>query len=813
MDIAIIAPSPVPFVFGGAENLYTALYDYINVETHHNCELIKVPTKENNFFELIASYEKFTKLDLKHFDMVVSTKYPSWMVSHDNHVCYMLHKLRGLYDTYHLTHEPLAFDWVKHGLVDLNKWMLSALNNPEKNSTQMADFFAQVSNLPSLGLEPEVFRFPGPLIRNLIHFLDAYALTSEKIKRYAAISKNVKDRESYFPVDTAVSVLYPPPRLRDFACGADEFFFTVSRLDKPKRIDLLVKAMREARTDIPFIIGGAGPELDYLKALAEGDERIVFVGNLTDVEIKHYYKNSLAVLFVPYDEDYGYITIEAMKSGKPVLTTTDSGGPNEFVVSGETGFSVAPDVSALAQKLEYMSEHRQEMRAMGNRAREKVASIQWSTVVDGLIGKSGGKAESNQLCGNDPVGQGHSIKKEKKKIVVAVTFPIYPPRGGGQSRVYHLYRKLAEYFDVHIVSLCNSSTAHSETEIAPGVIETKVPQTDAHTKEERSLSEGVDWIPVTDIAASLLIGLTPNYGLALARAASGAEAVVACHPYLIDVIRASAPGISLWFEAQDFEYELKGNMLPTSKKATVLLDKVKEVESRCWREADLVYTCSDQDLHDLTEQYGVTSAVKLTVPNGVSLEDVPFSCVQSRDALKSRLGCPNAKIALFMGSWHEPNIEAARYIFDLARSFDDVKFIIIGSVCQSFDKKEFPSNVIAVGTVDDEEKSLLLSAADVALNPMTSGSGSNLKMFDYFAAGLPVISTRFGARGITAVAGMHYIEAEIPSFTLELANMLASPNAYSSIPGAARALVEADYSWDVIADGLYSNVAGSFTIG
>ena len=106
MKIAIVSPSPVPFTIGGAENLMWGLCENINKYTKHQAELIKLPTKEHSFWELIESYYTFYKLDLSHFDLVISSKYPSWMVQHNNCVCYMMHTLRGLYDTYHLMNMP-----------------------------------------------------------------------------------------------------------------------------------------------------------------------------------------------------------------------------------------------------------------------------------------------------------------------------------------------------------------------------------------------------------------------------------------------------------------------------------------------------------------------------------------------------------------------------------------------------------------------------------------------------------------------------------------------------------------------------------
>ena len=139
---------------------------------------------------------------------------------------------------------------------------------------------------------------------------------------------------------------------RGLCCEGDRFLFTASRLEHPKRIDMIIAAMQEVSSDIPLYIAGEGDDLARLKALAEPDPRIVFLGQVSEDALKQHYANALAVPFVPYDEDYGYITIEAMLSGKPVVTTLDAGGPTEFVVDGETGRVVAPEAKALGQALD-----------------------------------------------------------------------------------------------------------------------------------------------------------------------------------------------------------------------------------------------------------------------------------------------------------------------------------------------------------------------------------------------------------------------------------------------------------------------------
>jgi glycosyltransferase involved in cell wall biosynthesis len=105
-----------------------------------------------------------------------------------------------------------------------------------------------------------------------------------------------------------------------------------------------------------------------------------------------------------------------------------------------------------------------------------------------------------------------------------------------------------------------------------------------------------------------------------------------------------------------------------------------------------------------------------------------------------------------------------------------------------------------VGTVDDATRNVLLSVADVALNPMETGSGSNLKMLDYFASGVPVVSTAFGARGIDCRANSHLTISEIDRFDDAVGEVVRSDAVQiETMVRQARALVESQYDWASIA--------------
>jgi glycosyltransferase involved in cell wall biosynthesis len=262
----------------------------------------------------------------------------------------------------------------------------------------------------------------------------------------------------------------------------------------------------------------------------------------------------------------------------------------------------------------------------------------------------------------------------------------------------------------------------------------------------------------------------------------------------------------VWFEAQDVEYDLKRQILSEQNRARELLERVKATESKCWQIADVAFACTDEDLQRMEALYGATRSRKLVVPNGVSLEDVHYIDENARVSMRTRLGIADRKLVLFMGSWHGPNLEAVERVLTLAETFPGVVFLVLGSAGLAFKDRKLPANVLMLGVVDDCEKDVLLSAAHVALNPMTAGSGSNLKMLDYFSSGIPVISTPFGARGIKAEGGKHYLSANADAFALELVNFLANPDAFAGIAANARGLVEGFYSWNVIADRFYAEV-------
>ena len=782
MKIAIIGPSPVPFTVGGVENLLWGLNNWINENTPHSSELIKLPSKENSFWDLIDSYWNFSRLNLDHFDMVITSKYPAWMVKHSNHICYLQHRLRGLYDTYHFT--GLSQDVPRS-----NKKINELVHLMDNQSINLNAFFDLVYDLKNSSISQEYFSFPGPFIRKIIHYLDNEGL--KEVRRFYCISETVKKRTEYFPQGVIPTVVHHPPFISSYKTNNYDYIFTASRLDGPKRIDLLVKAMQHVQSDIKMKIAGTGPQEDALKSMAANDPRIEFLGFVNNEELTELYSNALVIPFVPYEEDYGLITIEAFMSGKPVITCTDSGGSNEFVVNGETGFSVSPDFQALAAKMDYFASNPKEAVRMGNQGKSRVQNITWDNVVSHLIGtKIPTKANKVQ-------------SKKRPRMVVTSTFPIYPPRGGGQSRIYNLYKQVAQHYDVEVFSFTNNDEPALNKEIAPGLREIRFPKTKAHQEKEWQVEQKVG-IPVGDVTMPTLSKYTPEYGQNVRTVATTADIVVACHPYLYHELPKDKGNYLLIYEAQDVEYDLKAKVFPPHARS--LLEELFHVEKKCCQDSDLIMTCSQEDAIRLAELYEVPEDKFIVVPNGVDTSTVPFVAWSERQDKKRALGLGEEIIVLFVGSWHPPNIEACEEIFKIAEQLPDVKFLLMGSQCLAFKSENIPINVGLLGVVDDEEKNFIFGIVDLAINPMKSGSGTNLKMLDYMAAGIPVISTEFGARGIGVINGEHLIICtldDIPSKIDELKRNKTMPVKQTV---QAQKLVSSEFDWKCIATKLLDKI-------
>ena len=202
-----------------------------------------------------------------------------------------------------------------------------------------------------------------------------------------AISRNVADRLQRSTGLDAEVLLPPPQHLGYRSDGVGKYILSVGRLDRAKRVDLLLEAAA-LQDSFQVVVAGEGPDRIRLERLSDKrglDGRVRFAGRVGEDELVDLYANCLAVFYAPFDEDFGLVPYEAFLSGKPVITTHDSGGPLEVVVDRENGLVCEPVPADVAAACSWFAANPEQARACGRVGKRTAEGITWDVVVDRLL--------------------------------------------------------------------------------------------------------------------------------------------------------------------------------------------------------------------------------------------------------------------------------------------------------------------------------------------------------------------------------------------------------------------------------------------
>ena len=341
--VCVVTSSP-PFAEGGHLVMARELVRALNEEGHHAGLVV---TPQNRFGQQASAYLAAwcTDVGLAHeerkVDQVISLRFPGYAVQHPNHVLWLNHRMREYYDLW--------------------------------------DQFS--SHLSWKGKIKERTR------RAIIHGVDGYLLA--KMKRRFVISGTVQARLRLFG-GIQSDVLYPPPPKRDYRHDTyGDYLFGVSRLSPLKRFDLVLRALAEPiAASIKCVIAGEGAELDRLIKLRshlELDHGVKFVGRLDEAGLIDHLARCRAVIFPPFNEDYGFVTVEAFMCGKPVITCHDSGGPSELVRNDESGFVADPTPEAIAVAMRRVMDDRSLAMRMGETGCAAARQMTWSGAIQKLL--------------------------------------------------------------------------------------------------------------------------------------------------------------------------------------------------------------------------------------------------------------------------------------------------------------------------------------------------------------------------------------------------------------------------------------------
>jgi glycosyltransferase involved in cell wall biosynthesis len=223
--------------------------------------------------------------------------------------------------------------------------------------------------------------------RRLMWTADRYLLTRQ-VRKLFVISGTVQRRLATMGI--ASTVLHPPPPPRPYRCDDYEpWLFAVSRFTPLKRMPLIAEALAQpAAAGIRCVLAGEGADLETVaRVIAHhglGD-RVVLAGRLDDTSLVDHLARCRGVVFVPFDEDYGFVTVEAFASAKPVITTIDSGGPAELVRHDVNGLVATPDPASVAAAMRRLIDDRPAAQRLGEQARQTAAGLSWSAAVAQLM--------------------------------------------------------------------------------------------------------------------------------------------------------------------------------------------------------------------------------------------------------------------------------------------------------------------------------------------------------------------------------------------------------------------------------------------
>jgi len=400
------------------------------------------------------------------------------------------------------------------------------------------------------------------------------------------------------------------------------------------------------------------------------------------------------------------------------------------------------------------------------------------------------------------------MKKKSLKVTVFDMQPIDPPVGGGRIRLLGLYHNL-RLSTKYIGSYDWPGEQYRDQYLSETLNEILIPLSDIHFCESNKLNTNIDGKNVIDCTFHQLAHLSTAFVNKVLAETKTADVLVFSHPWIYPLVRDMINRTTqlVVYDAQNVEGYLRTQLLDDDNYGSVVATEVARIEYLICNECDLVLSCSHEDQILFNRFYDIAFDKMRLAPNGVFTQNItPASVVEKGDA-KRKLGFAVQKVALFIGSLYEPNLDAARFIcFELAPEFPDITFVICGGVCEDISVDEIAKNGIGnvhiAGFLSEEEKYLYLKAADFAVNPMNAGSGTNIKMFDFFAAGLPTLTTPVGGRGIHPNRAKVFVESNLTEFAGSLQKMNDSLMLQEQLGTNARRFVEEKFSWERISPAL-----------
>jgi glycosyltransferase involved in cell wall biosynthesis len=397
------------------------------------------------------------------------------------------------------------------------------------------------------------------------------------------------------------------------------------------------------------------------------------------------------------------------------------------------------------------------------------------------------------------------------RLLIIDMQPIDPPVGGGRIRLLGLYHGLGEDIEATYIGTYDwPGEKYRDHMLSHTLREIDVPLSSAHFHENDKLSILSGGMNFIDVLFSRHGFLSEDYVNKVRAMIPRADVVVFSHPWVYPLVYDCLDFSSQYvvYDSQNVEVYLRYAILEDNGGfGTDAVWEVAAAERKICNEAHEIIVCSEEDGRMFSSLFLIPLSKMTVVPNGVfSKKITPQPDRMQRLSAKKKLGFEGPAV-FFMGSNYGPNIEAAHYIIDnLSGLSAETLFVIAGGV--GYDnalvrKAELHKNVVVTGFIKEEDKLAYLHASDFAVNPMSRGSGTNIKMFDFMASGLPVIATPVGARGIVSGSGHGVFVCSREEFPEKVAELLKYDYDSLILEGLkGRKHVEGSFSWEKISSQL-----------
>ena len=343
VQTVLVCETQVPLVRGGAELLVRQLVSELR-QRGIATDRVSLPFKWYPKNEILPHAAAWRMLDLSEsngrtIDLVIATKFPTYFVRHPRKVCWLVHQHRAAYELCATEYSDFRHDEIDVGLRD----RLMALDEQMLGECQGLYTISQT--------------------------------VTARLQKYNGL---------------ASTPLYHPPLIAPRLSGGSygNYLLSVARLERNKRVDLVVRALAHLPPHLTLIVVGEGSHRSDIEREAEAlglRARITFAGAVTDEALVTLYRAALCLVYVPFDEDYGLATLEGFLAEKPVVTARDSGGTLEFVRDGENGFVVDPDPAAIADAVARLDANRALAASLGGSGRDIAIAISWDTVINRLL--------------------------------------------------------------------------------------------------------------------------------------------------------------------------------------------------------------------------------------------------------------------------------------------------------------------------------------------------------------------------------------------------------------------------------------------